>query len=115
MKEGYLKRNFRAKTASGKEVEVEAIRFCSMADDEAGVIKYTITPLNFSGTITLTPFIDGDVVNKDSNYDEKFWDEVSKGNQTDGGFMQLRTKKTGFEVATGMKFSVQQEWSAYST
>src|ERR1700712_2959136 len=26
MKEGYLKRNFRAKTAAGKEVEVEAIR-----------------------------------------------------------------------------------------
>jgi maltose phosphorylase len=39
MKEGYLKRNFRAKTASGKEVEVESIRFCSMADDETGLLN----------------------------------------------------------------------------
>src|ERR1700760_421883 len=31
MKEGYLLRTFRAKTASGKEVKVAAIRFCSMA------------------------------------------------------------------------------------
>jgi len=108
MKEGYLKRNFRAKTASGKEVEVEAIRFCSMVDDEAAAIKYTITPINFSGTITITPAIDGDVMNKDSNYDEKFWDEISKANQPDGGYVVMRTKKTGFEVATGMQFSAVQ-------
>jgi maltose phosphorylase len=108
MKEGYLKRNFRAKTPSGKEVDVEAIRFCSMADDETGVIKYTITPVNFEGEVTLTPYIDGDIVNKDSNYDEKFWDEVSKKISTNNGFVQLRTKKTGFEVATAMKFTVLQ-------
>jgi len=108
MKEGYLKRTFRAKTANGKEVEVEAIRFCSIADDETGAIKYSIAPLNFSGTITVSPFINGDVVNKDSNYDEKFWDEVKKETWTDGAFIQLRTKKTGFEVATGMRIVIEQ-------
>jgi maltose phosphorylase len=109
MQEGYLKRNFRAKTANGKEVEVEATRFCSMVDDETGAIKYTLTPLNFSGPITITPYIDGDVVNKDSNYDEKFWDEVKKHANADGGYVQLKTKKTGFEVATGMLFTISQE------
>lgn len=103
MKEGYLKRNFKAKTANGKEVEVEVVRFCSMADDETGAIKYAIKPVSFSGTIVITPSIDGDVKNQDSNYDEKFWDEVSKANWADGGYVQMRTKKTGFEVATAMK------------
>jgi maltose phosphorylase len=109
MKEGYLKRNFKAKTTGDKEVEVEAIRFCSMVDDEAGAIKYTVTPLNFDGLLTFTPYIDGDVVNKDSNYDEKFWDEVKKEVWEDGGYVQLKTKKTGFEVATGMKFTITNE------
>jgi maltose phosphorylase len=109
MKEGYLKRNFTAKTQKGKVVEVEAIRFCSMADDEAGAIKYTITPVNFSGSLIITPYIDGDVVNKDSNYDEKFWDEVKKQIWSDSGYLQLKTKKTGFEVATGMKFVITQD------
>ena len=108
MKEGYLKRNFRARTAAGKEVEVEAIRFCSMADDEAGAISYTIKPINFGGVISVTPFIDGDVINKDSNYDEKFWDEIKKGTWNDGAFVQLRTKKTGFEVATGTTIGITQ-------
>ena len=106
MKEGYLKRNFTAKTASGKQVEVEAIRFCSMADDETGAIKYSVKSITFNGEITITPSIDGDVKNQDSNYDEKFWDEVSKEARQDGGYVQMRTKKTGFEVATGMKFQI---------
>jgi len=106
MKEGYLKRNFTAKTNSGKHVEVEAIRFCSMADDEAGAVKYTIKPLNFNGILTITPFIDGDIINKDSNYDEKFWDEVKKETWINGGYVQLHTKKMGFEVATGMQFNI---------
>ena len=106
MKEGYLKRNFIAKTQTGKQVEVEAIRFCSMADDETGAIKYSIKPVNFSGELTITPTVDGDVKNQDSNYDEKFWDEVSKEALHDGGYVQMRTKKTGFEVATGMKFNI---------
>ncbi|MES2061069.1 MAG: glycoside hydrolase family 65 protein [Bacteroidota bacterium] len=109
MKEGYLQRSFRVKTASGKEVAVESIRFCSIVDDECGAIKYTLTPVNFEGEITLTPFIDGDIVNKDSNYDEKFWDEVSKATDNDKGYVQLRTKKTGFEVATAMKFTIEQD------
>ncbi|RFZ90677.1 glycoside hydrolase family 65 protein [Mucilaginibacter conchicola] len=106
MKEGYLKRNFRAVTVSGKEVEVESIRFNSLVDDETGAISYSIRPINFGGYIKLTPFIDGDVVNKDANYDEKFWDEVSKHTWSDGGVLQMRTKKTGFEVATGMKYHI---------
>ncbi len=108
MKEGFLKRAFHAKTARGIEVEVEAVRFCSIADDETGAIKYTLTPLNYSGIITITPFVNGDVVNKDSNYDEKFWDEVEKESWDNGGYVQLRTKKTGFEVATGQKFTLAQ-------
>ncbi|MEO6498697.1 MAG: glycoside hydrolase family 65 protein, partial [Mucilaginibacter sp.] len=112
MQEGYLKRAFRAKTANGKEVEVEAIRFCSMADDETGAIKYKLIPINFSGPVTITPYIDGDIKNKDANYDDKFWDEVKKQANPNGGYVQLKTKKTGFEVATGMLFTISQEGKA---
>jgi maltose phosphorylase len=112
MKEGFLKRTFTATTKRGKQVAVESIRFCSMADDETGAIRYTVTPLNFSGAVTITPYIDGDVKNKDANYDEKFWDEVKKGTSANGAFVQLRTKKTGFEVATGMLVSINENSQA---
>lgn len=106
MQEGYLERTFKAKTASGKQVMVQAIRFCSLADDECGALKYTLTPVNFSGEISLMPFVNGDVKNQDSNYDEKFWDETGKGFYEDGCFVEMKTKKTEFVVCTGMRFSV---------
>ena len=78
MKEGILERKFVAVLPSGKQVRVHAERFCSIVDDEAGAIRYAVTPLNFDGKITFTPSLNGDISNKDSNYGEKFWDEIRK-------------------------------------
>ncbi len=100
MQEGYLERSFTAELSSGNIVKVSAIRFCSIVDDEVGAIKYSITPLNFAGKIELTPFIDGDIKNQDSNYDEKFWDFINDEITNNEAYLTLRTKKTEFEVCT---------------
>ena len=78
MKEGFLSRSFIAVMENGKELKVEAVRFVSIVRHEIGAIRYAVTPLNFAGELTVTPYLDGDVKNKDSNYDEKFWLEVFK-------------------------------------
>ncbi|MET6997703.1 glycoside hydrolase family 65 protein [Chitinophaga defluvii] len=109
MKAGYLERSFTAVLKNGKEVRVNAKRFCSIVDDEAGAIRYSITPLNFKGRLVITAFIDGDVKNQDANYDEKFWEEVQREVGDNSAMLTLRTKKTGFDVCTGMLFEVYQE------
>ncbi len=106
MKEGFLYRTFVAKMKSGNTIKVESTRFCSIVDDESGAIRYSIRVLNFSGVITVTPYIDGDVKNKDSNYDEKFWDEISVKTKNRSAFVTTETKKTAFQVCTGMRFSI---------
>ncbi|MCO4291458.1 glycoside hydrolase family 65 protein [Solitalea sp. MAHUQ-68] len=108
MREGYLQRSFIAKLKSGKEIKVVAQRFCSIVNDDLGAIRYAVTPLNFSGNIKLTPYLDGDIKNQDANYDEKFWDEVNKSATKTAAYLTLKTRKTGFEVCTGMRFSVSQ-------
>lgn len=109
MKEGYLERSFIAEIPGGREVKVHSRRFCSIVDDETGAICYSVTPLNFSDVVTITPFIDGDVKNADSNYDEKFWDEVHHEAGDKSALLVMRTKKTGFEVCTGMMFNVTSD------
>ncbi len=106
MKEGTLSRSFTATLDDGKEVKVESIRLVSMVRQEIGAIRYSIQPLNFAGTITVTPYLDGDVKNKDSNYDEKFWNEVEKKGQPDGGYLTLKTKKLDFHVTSAMAFDI---------
>jgi maltose phosphorylase len=108
MQHGYLERSFTTELANGNQIGVNAKRFCSIVDEEAAAICYTITPLNFSGEIKITPFIDGDVSNADSNYDEKFWDHVYHEAADTDNYLTLKTKKTNFEVCTGSRFAVVQ-------
>ncbi|WP_163880287.1 glycoside hydrolase family 65 protein [Paenibacillus favisporus] len=108
MKEGALSRSFTAALPNGKEIRVEAVRFVSLARHEIGAIRYAVTPLNFSGTLTVTPYLDGDVQNKDSNYDEKFWVEVHKEVTADNAALTVRTKKLDFHVTSVMTFEIHQ-------
>ena len=108
MKEGYLERSFVARMESGRRVKVNAKRFCSIVKDEVGALRYSITPLDFSATLSLTPYVNADVINEDANYDEKFWVEADKKVKRRQGYILAETKKTQFQACTGMKFSIQQ-------
>ncbi|WP_379146037.1 glycoside hydrolase family 65 protein [Paenibacillus sp. sgz500992] len=106
MKEGTLSRSFTATLEDGKEVKVESIRIVSMARREIGAIRYSIIPVNFAGKLTVSPYLDGDIKNKDANYDEKFWNEVEKKGEPDGGYLTLKTKKLDFHVTSAFTFDI---------
>lgn len=108
MKQGVLHRTFVATLPDGKRVAVDASRFCSMHNGEIGAIRYAITPLNFSAAATLVLDVDADVVNKDSNYDEKFWNEVSQQADSSLAMVTAETRKTLFHVTTGMTWQLEQ-------
>jgi maltose phosphorylase len=109
MKSGLLTRTFSAILPDGKQVRVEAKRFCSMANGEVGAIRYALTPVNFSANAIISLAVNADVVNKDSNYDEKFWEEVYKKADDHQAIVVAQTKKTKFHVATGMRYAILQE------
>ncbi len=109
MRTGLLSRSFAATLADGKKIKVESKRFCSMANGEIGAIRYAITPLNFSGKALLSIYVDADVVNKDSNYDEKFWEEVYKEAAEGKAIVTAQTKKTNFHVTTGMRYQLETD------
>src|SRR5690554_919623 len=98
MKEAMLERRFQARSPSGTVIEVCARRFCSKANDRIGAIQYQIRPVNFSGDCLIHMGLNGNVVNRDANYGEKFWEEQAY--HIDKGLAQLhmRTKKTAFQV-----------------
>jgi maltose phosphorylase len=102
MKRGLLIRKFTAQFPNGHEVEVQSTRFCSMVDDECGAIEYTIKTKDKKALMFIEPYIDFDVINTDSNYDEKFWAEVGKDVESGRGYCTARTKKLDFQVCSGM-------------
>lgn len=104
MKEGFLKRTCKIELSDGKILSIHSIRFNSMADDESGAFSFKLKAENFSSqAVEISCFIDGNISNKDSNYGEKFWEEIKTGFDKNQSFVWSKTKKTGFEVYTGQK------------
>ncbi len=106
MKEGFLLREFEAIVDGSKKIKVSAKRFLSMDNTEIAAIRYAVTPLNFSGKIGFTPYIDGDIKNEDSNYDEKFWNVLTAEATAGEAYLESQTKKTDFRVGFAMTYKV---------
>jgi len=106
MKEGTLSRSFIATMPDGAKIKVESTRFLSMANPEVGVIKYSVTPISENIELTFSPYIDGDVKNEDSNYNEKFWNILETESNAGEGLLIAQTKKLNFHAALRMKYSL---------
>ena len=103
MQKGILSRSFEAELKTGIVISVKSERFLSIVNSELGVIKYSIQILNSKAKVNIIPFIDADIVNEDSNYDEKFWDEVDSYIDEKEGYVIAKTKKTNFHVCSSMR------------
>jgi maltose phosphorylase len=71
MREGKLTRFFTWIEDDGKETSFVFTRFLSMAENELACVRAQIRPLNYNGSVSLIPYLDGNVVNEDANYGEK--------------------------------------------
>ncbi|KPU27654.1 maltose phosphorylase [Caloranaerobacter sp. TR13] len=109
MKNGYLLRSFTIIDSKNRETKIEVKRFLSMSELEIAAISYSITPLNHDADISLIPYLDGDVSNEDSNYNEKFWLEVNKSVDVGQGFLTMKTKKLDFHVTCAMKYDIKED------
>jgi maltose phosphorylase len=99
MQHGVLTRKFKV-IHGEKQTAVEVIRFLSVSEKELAVIQYKVTPLNYEGSITFIPYLDGDIRNEDSNYDEDFWREVCRGVANYQGSLVMKTKDNPFGTPT---------------
>ena len=106
MQQGYLERTFAIYAGTGR-LEIASRRFLSMKRDEIGAIRYTVRSVDFEGEVSFTPYLDGNVVNQDSNYDEKFWDMVSTRAVAGSAYLMARTRKTGFVTCMTMGYILE--------
>jgi len=106
MKEGWYSRSFEAVLQNGTEIKVNVKRFLSVTEDELGVIKYEVTPLNRAAVITYAPYVDAGVKNMDANWEETFWEPTGVQQGVNEGFVTARTFKTRFGAATYMHNSI---------
>ena len=105
MKEGWLGRTATITLSNNKTIELKTKRFLSLKNTELGVLKYEIKS-HQDTHLTFKVFIDGNVVNEDSNHYQSLWYQRHKEIEDQEGSILLSTRKTKFYVCNSMKFAL---------
>lgn len=101
MRKGLLERSFTAVLRTGKRVHLSFSRYCSMDDDETAAIELRMKA-DAQHRIKLVSYLNANVRNEDSNYDEVFWEQVDAEGEGAKGSLLSKTKKTAYYVGVGM-------------
>ena len=100
---GELRREFIWETSSGKKLQLVFLRLLSMATKELACQQIHITPLNFSGKLSLTTGLDFSAPHR--MFNQNFWECVRKG---DGAILGV-SQNIGHRLFAGMKVYAEAE------
>ncbi|MDG2363883.1 MAG: glycoside hydrolase family 65 protein, partial [Flavobacteriales bacterium] len=107
MKRGLVTRLFEVEVVNGVIIRVKAERFCNMYSPNRAAIKYSIKAVHGVDQVVISPAVDADVTNEDSNWNEAFW-KFDKGVILDEvGCVINTTEKTSFTVATAFSSTLE--------
>ena len=109
MQNGLFLRRFTVRTAGGS-VQVEAERFVSLAQKELLAVRYSLTP-DYDAHGVMRPYLDANVRNLDSNYDETFWDMLEEEETEDALALLTKTKENPFGTP---RFAVSAAMSCWA-
>jgi alpha,alpha-trehalose phosphorylase len=115
LRTGVLERSLEWTAPGGKRIALRSRRVVSFANKHLFAIEVEITPLNFTGTIVLTSFVDGAVKNQEAGDDPRVGSAVSGpalhtlSNEQDGSFSALvqRTHNSGFMLVSAIETQVE--------
>lgn len=112
MRQGVLRRQMQLATKEGS-ISIQAERFVSMNDKNLLCLRWQISA-SYAAQVELTTFLDGDVHNEDSNYDEQFWQQLDAGTckEEPGAYLLTRTRENPFGTP---QFTVAAAFQAQST
>lgn len=83
----------------GLQLDIRSERFISQANKHLAALNYEVLVKEGNAALELDCFVNGDVINEDSNYDEKFWNPVQEYARENKSGIAVETRKTGFHVA----------------
>ncbi|HOQ39287.1 MAG TPA: glycosyl hydrolase family 65 protein [Fervidobacterium sp.] len=101
MKSGVLESTYIFETSSGKKIDISSKRFVSRKNRNRFAIKYTIKPLNFSGSILIENYIDNRTYNGmlDPTNKIQHYQVLTSGEEMPGILSLVRTFDRGHVIA----------------
>lgn len=97
MRNGILTRQYII-NVGGTEIKLKVERFLSIVQPNIAAIRVTAEALSDDAKLRFEPYLNGQVVNEDSNYDEMFWDSLPETIACAFPYIKVQTKENEFGV-----------------
>jgi len=110
-KTGLLMRMMIVEDEEGRRTKIESCRFASMDNMHLAALRYKITPLNYSATISIYSSLDGTVKNEGveryKSLKSKHLVPVAQGGEGAVSWLEVKTNQSGITIAEAAKLSLK--------
>jgi beta-phosphoglucomutase family hydrolase len=110
-KTGLLSRKMTVKDEDGNVTEIESYRFASMDNMHTAALKYKITPVNYSGLVSVVSMLNGAIINQGveryKSLNSKHLKPVEQGGDANISYVKVKTVQSDIEIAEAAKLNVQ--------
>ncbi len=109
LRTGLLKRNIVVTDNENRTTKIDSARVASMAKKHQAAIKYSITPLNYSGQITFCSKLDGSVINdgvkRYRDLNQQHLKPLEQGNNDGISWIKVKTVQSGIDIVETSRIS----------
>ncbi len=107
---GVLHRKVVVRDAAGRETLIESSRLASMAHPHLAALRYSLTPLNYSGHISIRSGLNGRVINagveRYRQLSSKHLEPVVEGGRDKVSYIVVQTNQSKIQIAEAAKLFV---------
>lgn len=109
-RDGVLHKKVVVRDSAGRETLIESSRLASMAQPHLAALKYTITPLNYSGRISIRSGLDGRVINagveRYRQLSSKHLEPIAEGANDEASYIVVQTNQSRIRIAEAAKLLI---------
>jgi HAD superfamily hydrolase (TIGR01509 family) len=116
MNKGFLCRMMIVRDKEGMETLIHSRRFASMDNPHLAGIRYSVTPLNYSGRIEIKTELRGnhinDGVDRYRSLNQKHLEPVKEGNTGNLQYLEVKTTQSGIHIAAAARITAERDKKA---
>jgi trehalose/maltose hydrolase-like predicted phosphorylase len=109
-RDGVLHREVVVRDDSGRETLIESSRFVSMAQPHLAVLKYSVTPLNYAGDLSIRSGLNGRIINagveRYRQLSSKHLEPVHEDGEANTSCIVVQTNQSEIQIAQAAKLFV---------
>ena len=117
-RDGTLYKKMVIQDSEGRETCIESRRFVSMDSPHLAGMQYTVTPLNYSGPLTIRAELDGRIINSGVErykaLNSKHWQPLEQGHNKHNSFVVQQTNQSKITLAVAVGHYLKDDNQVHS-